>query len=658
MTDADSVLRAVAAAPPQRAPQRQVTAIVIDALDADARERALELAARFELAASVREDGRCLATVPADRANAAASCALALRRAWPQARVALATGSIDARPSAIAPLVDRAVALASDDQREPAIAIDAATGNLLDARFEVRSAAGVTLLVAERAGAAASGRDAAPDAAGEGRIARAMDAERLVNMRQLLGLVAPVTAANVIRELVFGRTGSTIYFAVAWFVVAISRVAVMRTRPSVPRWMLYSPFFIDLPLVLATNFRSVIAGASPQQNAAFMLCAAVVMLAVAQFVVSPGRVAIIASVLLVAASTAFAIAGQPRHVVLSTIFIGTMVAIAILSQARTKALLRRIAAEADARARDVEAANAELRRQVAERSRDLSVALARLASAPDGVRLAPGDVVDDRYRIVRRIGAGGMGEVYEIERLADGRRLALKTMTGAVHREALARFAREAQLAAELDAPNLVAAVDVGVTRAGTLFLVMELVAGASLAAVRDRYGDARWAVPILAQVARALAVMHGRGIVHRDLKPSNILLDGATAKVSDFGIAGLVGDAPFAASPELTRTGALIGTPLYMAPELARGAREASAATDMFSFGVVAYELLAGQLPHAAPPVLERLAGRAVPAPAPLANVEPELRALVERCLGEAPEARPTAELVAATLAVMARKA
>src|SRR5262249_61502382 len=106
---------------------------------------------------------------------------------------------------------------------------------------------------------------------------------------------------------------------------------------------------------------------------------------------------------------------------------------------------------------------------------------------------------------------------------------------------------REAQIAAELDHPNVIPALDVGVTQGGTLFLVMQLVDGPSLADERARFGDAVWAVPILAQIARALAAMHARGVVHRDLKPANILLAGSTVKVADFGLASLTDAETFA---------------------------------------------------------------------------------------------------------------
>jgi hypothetical protein len=307
---------------------------------------------------------------------------------------------------------------------------------------------------------------------------------------------------------------------------------------------------------------------------------------------------------------------------------------------------------------------AELRRQVAKQSRGLSEALARLSEAPHApARLTLGDIVDERYRILRAIGSGGMGQVHEVERVTDKKRLALKTLTGVAHKNVLARFAREAQVAAELEHPNVVAALDIGVTRSGTLYLVMELVAGASLAAMRGQYGDVRFALPILRQITAALTAMHARGIVHRDLKPSNILVDGSTVKVADFGLAGLVEGAPLAEtreggehiSPALTRTGAIMGTPLYMAPELAGGASDAGPRADLFSFGVVAYELLTKELPFAAPAVLERLNGRAVPAPKPLAEARPDLApklcALIDGCLDPAPEARPTADAIATSL-------
>jgi serine/threonine protein kinase len=313
---------------------------------------------------------------------------------------------------------------------------------------------------------------------------------------------------------------------------------------------------------------------------------------------------------------------------------------------------RAVQLQAEASARELALLNAEVRRQVAERSRDLAQALSRLSDAPRAPSvLAAGQVVEGRYRVVRLIGAGGMGQVHEVERLVDGRRFALKMISGVPHREALMRLAREAEIAAQLDHPNVVAALDVGITALGAVFLVMQLVPGPTLQEQAGRFGDVAWAIPILAQIARALAVMHAHGIIHRDLKPSNVLLDGTTVKVTDFGIASL---ARGLGTEPLTRTGVIIGTPIYMAPELADGVREATPASDLFSLGVLAYEILANRLPHALPPALERLHGR-VPKPA-LAlgqisrTVPDEVAQFVDRCLTYGPDDRPSA-LVAADL-------
>jgi hypothetical protein len=305
------------------------------------------------------------------------------------------------------------------------------------------------------------------------------------------------------------------------------------------------------------------------------------------------------------------------------------------------------------RARTESILNQEVRRQVAERAKDLSEQLLRVSGlGSPAPRLALGDVLGARYRTVRQLGAGGMGAVYEVERLSDGQRLALKVMSGAVHRAALVRFAREAQVAAQLDHPNVVATHDLGVTEAGALYLVMELVAGTSLEKHAARFGQPAWAVPVLTQVAKALTAMHAQGIIHRDLKPSNVMLQEGLVKVSDFGIASIVGEAAPAVS--LTQTGALVGTPLYMAPELALGTRDATAAADIFSFGVLGFQLLAGRLPYLVPPVRELQANRPLTAFEPLQSAVPvapaALAHLVTACLQPDPRARPSAAEAAAS--------
>jgi Protein kinase domain len=321
---------------------------------------------------------------------------------------------------------------------------------------------------------------------------------------------------------------------------------------------------------------------------------------------------------------------------------------------------------------EVDALNDELRRQVAERSRELTEALARSEGSLAPAALEVGDVFDGRYRVSRALGRGGMGAVYEVERARDGKKLALKVVTAALQAKQAARFAREAEIGARLQHENLVAIVDVGIAAGATPFLVMELVRGGSLEEKRARFGDAAWARPIVRQIAAGLAELHANRIVHRDLKPGNVLLvenGGASppvAKISDFGISrfGAIDDSgdvddrsanahPGAAhsSPrDLTETGALMGTPVYMPPEAWFGpARHPSA--DVFSLGVLAYEALTGRSPFAVPPVLLVRARQPIPTPAPLDGIDAMVASLVLACLRVEPSERPRAKEVAEAL-------
>jgi serine/threonine protein kinase len=181
----------------------------------------------------------------------------------------------------------------------------------------------------------------------------------------------------------------------------------------------------------------------------------------------------------------------------------------------------------------------------------------------------------------------------------------------------------------------------------GRPVLVMDLVRGGSLEEQRAQFGTRGWALPILRQIADGVAALHDAGVVHRDLKPANVLLANEVAKISDFGISRL-GDmkidplAETATEQPVTGTGVILGTPLYMPPEAARGGREVDARGDAFAFGIIAYELLTGRAPFKVPPVMLALAGQTAPMPS-MDGLDDTARRLIESCLAGDPGARPS---------------
>ena len=208
-----------------------------------------------------------------------------------------------------------------------------------------------------------------------------------------------------------------------------------------------------------------------------------------------------------------------------------------------------------------------------------------------------------RYRLAGEIGHGAMGAVYRAHDPQLERDVAVKLISlafAAGHgdpKEAAARFAREARVAARLHHPNVVAVFDFG-EEGDQLFLVMELVEGETLSQrlARGDFPGTTKALEIVAQTADALAAAHLAGVIHRDIKPGNLLLPKSGAvKVSDFGVAKAVGE-----STELTRTGMMVGSPAYMAPEQVQGL-ELDGRSDLFSLGVVLYELLLHRKPFPA---------------------------------------------------------
>jgi hypothetical protein len=330
--------------------------------------------------------------------------------------------------------------------------------------------------------------------------------------------------------------------------------------------------------------------------------------------------------------------------------------------------------------REIETLNDELRRRIGERSREVRSSIAR--STTDAPWPKAGDEILGRYRVQRLLGIGGMGRVYEVTSARDGRKLALKVVGKRATDEALSRFAREAELAARVVHPNVVSVVDFDVADDGLPFLVMELVAGETLERHRARFGDVSWALGVLAQIARGLEAIHAQAIVHRDLKPANVLVTNATgddthARITDFGISRaaqphveahvtpsndvtLRDSAPPLMDGELpttplTQTGLILGTPAYMAPELASGARDATPVADSFAFAVMAFEMLTRAYPFAEPPVIAvQRGGRAVPTTSlrDAAPLVPEAFAdLVDAALRCDPPLRPTAQAFANAL-------
>jgi eukaryotic-like serine/threonine-protein kinase len=212
-------------------------------------------------------------------------------------------------------------------------------------------------------------------------------------------------------------------------------------------------------------------------------------------------------------------------------------------------------------------------------------------------------MVSSSLRLDERIGAGGMGSVWRAEDLARGRRVAVKLIAGGVARHsdsALARFAREADIAAAIDSPHMTEVYGHGVAADGTPFIVMELLEGETLQAklARERCLPLREAAIVVRQTAEVLARAHALGVVHRDIKPANLFLlrSGPVepfVKVLDFGIAR---PAASADAVTLTQTGALVGTPLYMSPEQLASAHDVDGRADLWSLAVVFYHLLTGQ--------------------------------------------------------------
>jgi serine/threonine-protein kinase len=255
--------------------------------------------------------------------------------------------------------------------------------------------------------------------------------------------------------------------------------------------------------------------------------------------------------------------------------------------------------------------------------------------------LAEGTIVDVRYRIIRRLGAGGMAEVYCAEDSQLGRQIALKLLHRrfAEDAEFVERFRREASAAAGLQHPNVVQVFDRGEWD-GTYYIAMEFIAGRTLKQVVRDHGalEPTLAADLTIQILKAARFAHRRGVVHRDLKPQNVLVDEeGRAKVADFGIAR-------AGASDMTETGSVMGTAQYLSPEQAQGL-PVDLRSDLYSIGVILYELLTGDVPFdAESPVtvaLKQVSEAPVPAIQRNPAIPPALDAVVMHALRKDPDAR-----------------
>ena len=243
-----------------------------------------------------------------------------------------------------------------------------------------------------------------------------------------------------------------------------------------------------------------------------------------------------------------------------------------------------------------------------------------------------GQVVADRYHVVKKLGEGGMGQVYLAEHVKMGRRSAIKVMNPSmVHDpDAVARFNREASNASRITHPNVCAIYDFGETPDGLIYLAMEFIEGEPLTDLLEREGalPVARATGIFLQTADALQAAHDLGIVHRDLKPDNVMLTrarggGETVKVVDFGIAKAVG--PDEAGQKVTKTGLVVGTPEFMSPEQLSG-DTLDGRSDLYSLALVFYQMLSGKLPFEATTVQETMIKRLTDEPVKLAEARPDL--------------------------------
>lgn len=275
--------------------------------------------------------------------------------------------------------------------------------------------------------------------------------------------------------------------------------------------------------------------------------------------------------------------------------------------------------------------------------------------------LNPGQLIDGRYRILRQLGEGGMGAVYEAENQRILRQVAIKVLHSDVSQDAgtVERFEREAQAAGRIGNKHIVEVLDLGSLPTGERYMVMELLHGIALGDYlkQHRVLSAQVAVRIASQMLDALSAAHTVGIIHRDLKPDNLFLveddDSFLVKLLDFGISKF---SEVAQDMGVTRTGSVIGTPQYMAPEQARGLKDIDQRVDVYAAGVVLYEMLCGRRPFFGETINEIIIKVATEHPPSLTEwapgLDPGLVQIVDRAIANDRDARfPSAQSFLAAL-------
>jgi serine/threonine-protein kinase len=267
----------------------------------------------------------------------------------------------------------------------------------------------------------------------------------------------------------------------------------------------------------------------------------------------------------------------------------------------------------------------------------------------------PGQIIDGKYRIVRLLGTGGMGAVYEGENVRIRRKVAIKMLHASVSSqdEVLRRFENEAKAAGMVGSDHICEVLDMGELGDGTRYMVMEYLDGETLSSLIKRSVRLRapQSIPILVQILDALGAAHVAGIIHRDLKPDNVFIlpqKGGIqnfVKILDFGVSKfsqLSGEAM-----NVTRAGAVVGTPYYMSPEQARGTSAIDQRTDIYAIGVLLYQATTGQVPYQAETfneLLFKIVLEVAPPPQTyVPDLDPDFAAIIQRAMAREPEQRYT---------------